>query len=123
MCSLAAPELNCVNSGRRRRRSPLGKTELDKKELLGCDADGKKLAPFRPSPLDHQTAVFGGHAYEETVGSFSGDVAGLKSSFHLIDSLNVIALWEIKVSVEIKHKGYSLSRSFSLTNFCLAKSG
>ena len=51
--------------------------------LFGCDADGKALAPFRPSPLDHEAAVLGGHAYEEAVGSFSGDIAGLECSFHL----------------------------------------
>ena len=56
---------------------------MTKSKLFGCDADGKTLATFRPSPLDHETAVLGGHAYEETVGSFSGDVAGLESSFHL----------------------------------------
>jgi hypothetical protein len=61
----------------------LGKSDGDKRILLGCYADGKALATFRPSPLDHQPAVFGGHAYEETVGSFSGDVARLESSFHL----------------------------------------
>jgi hypothetical protein len=55
--------------------------------LFGGDAYGKTLPPFRPSPLDYQTAVFGGHAYEKAVGPFPGDIAGLKRSFHLYDSL------------------------------------
>jgi hypothetical protein len=61
--------------------------------LLGGDANGKTLAPFRPSPLDDQTAVFGGHAYEKAVCPFPGDVAGLERSFHLYQLLESKFYW------------------------------
>lgn len=54
-----------------------------KSSLLGGDGNGKTLAPFGPSPLDHEPAVFGGHANEKAVGSLSGDIGGLVGSFHL----------------------------------------
>jgi hypothetical protein len=60
----------------------LGNAEPDKKELLGSDAHGETLAAFGPSPLDHEPAVFGGHAYEKAVGSLPGGVRGLERSFH-----------------------------------------
>ena len=55
--------------------------------LFGSDAHGETLAPFGPSPLDDEPAVFGGHPDEKAVGSLSGGIAGLEGSFHLYDSL------------------------------------
>jgi hypothetical protein len=90
--------------------------------LLGCDADSKTLAAFRPSPLDDQTAIFGSHANEEAVGSFTGDFAGLESSFHLYRLLKrVLLCLDRKGSMRLKHNGKTLSRAFSETNICLAK--
>jgi hypothetical protein len=61
----------------------LGKTEPDKQDLFGCDGYSKTLTTFRPSSLDHEPAVLGGHAYAKAVGSLPGDIAGLECSFHL----------------------------------------
>jgi hypothetical protein len=54
-----------------------------KSKLLGSDGCSQTLATLCPSPLDHEPAVFGGHANEEAVGSLSGDIGGLECSFHL----------------------------------------
>jgi uncharacterized membrane protein len=43
--------------------------------------------------------------------------------FIFIDSLNEMVTLDLKVSMELKHNGYYLSRSFSENKFCLAKSG
>ena len=51
--------------------------------LFRSNTDGKVFSSLGPSALDNQTAVFTGHPYKKTVGSFTGDIARLIRSFHV----------------------------------------
>jgi len=60
------------------------------RSLLGSDGNRQSLAPFGAPSLDDEPAVFSGHADQKAMGSFSRGVAGLKRSFHCIDSLYIL---------------------------------
>lgn len=50
--------------------------------LLSGNLNGKALAASGTAALNDKTAIFGGHANEKAVGSFTADVAWLICSFH-----------------------------------------
>lgn len=70
-----------TNSARFRSRADLGNEPVQ--GLLGCNADGQVFAALGPPALDNQAAVLGCHPHQETMGPLSGNVAGLKCSFHI----------------------------------------
>ena len=68
-----------------------------KKLLLRGYSYGQVFTPFCPSPLDNQTTIFRGHPDEKTMGTFTGSVTWLISSFHLTLPLNkFFRKWVIK---------------------------
>lgn len=57
-------------------------------KLLGRNSDDQPLAPFSPTALEDDLAIFGLHPAAETMSSFATDFARLISAFHdLTDSL------------------------------------
>lgn len=61
-----------MNSDRLRSRTALVKVGINVNlELLGCYGNGKTLSTFCAAALDYQTTIFGGHANEKTVGTFT----------------------------------------------------
>lgn len=62
----------------------------DNDTLLGCYGNGETLSPFGTATLDNKAAVFGCHADEKTVCTFTGYIAGLECAFHIVEPLFVL---------------------------------
>lgn len=78
-----------TNSARFLSRADLGNDACPpEQDLLCCNADGQVFAAFGPPALDDQTAVLGCHPHQKTMGPLTGNVAGLKCSFHIDTSGN-----------------------------------
>jgi hypothetical protein len=76
-----------TNSARFRSRADLGNDAGPSEQaLLGCNADGKVLAPLGPPALDNEAAVLGCHPHQKAMGTLPGNVAGLKCPFHIATS-------------------------------------
>jgi hypothetical protein len=57
--------------------------QVNNEPLLGSYGNRETLSPLGTATLDNETAVFGCHADEKTVSTFTGYIAGLECAFHI----------------------------------------